>query len=179
MPKKGLAGEESVSSKETIMERVRKRAEEYYQVTRSCSKSPALAVMEEFGFGKIEIVTALTAYPGVALTGETCGAVLGAMAALSAYFGNDDVLDFDANQRCFAQTRSLLFMFEKALGTTKCYRIQEDVVFGRYYDLRDMEERQAFIGNGGFQKCALPPGIGAGIAARLIIEDRERSASGG
>ncbi len=179
IPKKIIVREELVPDKKEILERVQKRAEEYYQVTRSCSKSPALAVMEEFGFGDIKVITALTACPGVALTGQTCGAVLGGMAALSAYFGSDDILDFGANQRCFAQARSLLFLFEKALGTAKCYRIHEDVVFGRYYDLADMEKgRQGFIDNGGFEKCALPPGISARIAAQLIIEDKERSASG-
>ncbi len=178
IPEKIIVREELVAKRKEILERVRRRAEEYYQVTRSCSKSPALAVMEEFGFGDIKVVTALTAYPGVARTGETCGAVLGAIAALSAYFGSDDILDFGANGRCFSQARSLLFLFEKALGAVKCSRIHEDVIFGRYYDLADERGRQAFTENGGFEKCALPPGISAGIAAQLIIDDEERAASG-
>ena len=176
IPKKMIAREEMVANKKEILDRIQKRAEEYYQVTRSCAKSPALAVMETFGCGDIKVITALTAYPGVALTGETCGALLGGMAALSAYFGSDDILDFGANGRCFAQARNLLSLFEEALGTTKCHQIHEKVVFGRYYDLADMEKgRQAFMENGGFEKCALPSGLSASMAAQLIIEDMERS----
>ena len=169
---KTLNREEIVAHKQEILNRVQKRAEEYYQVSRSCAKSPALAVMEEFGCGDIKIVTALTAFPGVALTGETCGAALGAIAALCAYFGSDDILDFEANGHCFLQARKLISLFEKELGFTKCYDIHRNVVFGQFYDLADMEKgRPAFIEDGGLEKCALPPGVSARIAAQLIIED--------
>ena len=43
--------EDIAARKQEILDRVQKKAEAYYQVSRSCAKSPALAVMEEFGFG--------------------------------------------------------------------------------------------------------------------------------
>lgn len=165
-----------LSRKEEILERVQKRAEAYEQVSQSCAKSAALAVMEEFGYGDMSVVKALSAFPGIALTGETCGGITGAMAALSLYFGKDDLLDYNANARTYGKCRKLIQSFERALGTTKCREIHENVIFGRYYNTADIKEGYpSFVRDKGFEKCGLPPGIGAQIAARIIIEDMEKS----
>jgi len=176
IPKKVLTPDEIIAHKEEILERVQRRAEEYEQVSQSCAKSAALAVMEEFGLGNIEIITALSAFPGIALTGETCGAVSGGLIALSSYFGRDDLLDFAANARLYGKSRKFISLFGKEIGTTKCHDIHKDVVFGRYYDVSDAKEGYpAFVKDKGFEKCALPPGIGARLAAQIIIEDMEKA----
>ena len=175
IPKKKLDPNEIIAHKEQVLERVQKRAEEYEQVNQSCARSAALAVMEEFGLGNIQVITALSPLPGIALTGETCGAVVGSIVALALYFGRDDLLDFAANVRCYAQSRKLLSLFENEIGTTKCYDIHKDVIFGRYYNTADIKEGYpAFVKDKGFEKCALPPGISARLAAQFIIEDMER-----
>ncbi len=176
IPKKVLTPDEIIAHKEEILERVQRRAEEYEQVSQSCAKSAALAVMEEFGLGNIEIITALSAFPGIALTGETCGAVSGGLIALSSYFGRDDLLDFAANARLYGKSRKFISLFGKEIDTTKCHDIHKDVVFGRYYDVSDAKEGYpAFVKDKGFEKCALPPGIGARLAAQIIIEDMEKA----
>jgi hypothetical protein len=83
-------------------------------------KTAALAVMEEFGFGDIGMIKSLSSLPGVALTGETCGAVLGGLITLGTYFGSDDLLDYKSNALAYAQSRKFIFRFEKEVGTTKC-----------------------------------------------------------
>jgi C_GCAxxG_C_C family probable redox protein len=172
---KEMNPEELIAQKEEILERVQKRAEAYEQVNQSCAKSAALAVMEEFGYGDMKVITALSSFPGIALTGETCGGVTGAMAALCLYFGKDDLLDYNANARTYGKCRKLIQSFEQTLGTTKCREIHETVVFGQYHDVADMKEGYpAFLADNGFEKCGLPPGIGARIAAEIIIEDMER-----
>ena len=175
IPMKKLDPDEVIGQKKQILDRVQMRAEEYEQVSQSCAKSSALAVMEEFGFGDIKVITALSPFPGIALTGETCGAISGGMTALALYFGKDDLLAFTANARLYGKCRKLIQRFEKALGTTKCNEIHQNVIFGRYYDTADIiEGYPAFIGDKGFEKCGLPPGIGARIAANIIIEDLEK-----
>jgi C_GCAxxG_C_C family probable redox protein len=179
IPKRTISLEEMLAKKEEILDQIQSRAEQYEQVDQSCSKSPALAIMEAFGFGDVKIITALSALPGVALTGETCGAVLGGMVALSAYFGDDDVLDFSANARCYAHSRKFIHLFEEELGTTKCREIHKDVVFGQYYPVADPKEGYpSFLKDKGFEKCALPPGVSARIAARIILEDIDRKMRG-
>ena len=176
IPKKEIDPDEVINRKDEILERVQKRAEVYEQVSQSCAKSAALAVMEEFGYGDMSIVKALSAFPGIALTGETCGGITGAMTALSLYFGKDDLLDYNANARTYGKCRQLIQSFEQALGTTKCREIHENVIFGRYYNTADVKEGYpSFVRDKGFEKCGLPPGIGARIAARIIIEDMEKS----
>jgi C_GCAxxG_C_C family probable redox protein len=175
IPTKKLDPNEVIGKKEQILDRVQMRAEEYEQVSQSCAKSSALAVMEEFGFGDIKVITALSPFPGIALTGETCGAVSGGMTALALYFGKDDLLAFEANARLYGKCRKLIKRFEQALGTTKCREIHQNVIFGRYYETADIAEGYpGFLSDKGFEKCGLPPGIGARIAADIIIQDLEK-----
>ena len=175
IPKRVVDPEQVIAKRQEIVEHLQKRAEEYEQVTQSCAKSPALALMEEFGFGNMTIITALSAFPGVAITGETCGAVLGGLAAISSYFGSDDLLDYNANARCYAQCRKFISRFRSELGTTKCREIHEGIVFGQYYNVADPEKGYpAFLEDKGFEKCALAPGIGARLAAQIILEDIEK-----
>jgi C_GCAxxG_C_C family probable redox protein len=164
-----------VARKKEILDQVQKRAEEYEQVSQSCAKATALALMEAFGLGHIQVVTALSSFPGVALTGETCGAVSGGMAALSLYFGSDDLLDYQANARAYGKCRKFIQLFEQELGTTKCRDIHTQVIFGRYYETADSKEGYpAFVADKGFEKCGLPPGKAARIAARIILEQMEK-----
>ena len=175
IPKKTLNRDEIIATKQEILKRVQKRAEEYEQISQSCAKSPALAVMEEFGFGDIKIITVLSSFPGIALTGETCGAISGGLVALASYFGRNNLLDFVANARSYAQSRKLIYLFRKEIGTTKCWDIHRDVVFGRCYDLADSkQDYPAFVRDKGFEKCALLSGISARLAAQIIIEDIEK-----
>ena len=174
IPKKVIIRDEMIANKQEVLDRVQKRAEEYEQVNQNCAKSPALAVMEEFGFGDIRIITVLSSLPGVALTGETCGAVLGGLALLSTYFGGDNLLDYSANARSYAQSRKFLYLFENEMGTTKCRHIHEDLIFGKYYNVADPKEGYpAFVSDKGFEKCALPSGVSARICAEIIIQDME------
>jgi len=175
IPKKEINPDELINMKEEILERVQRRAEAYEQVSQSCAKSAALAVMEEFSLGDISVVKALSGFPGIALTGETCGGVTGAMVALSLYFGKDNLLDYDANARTYGKCRKLIQEFEHILGTTKCRELHENIIFGRYHNTADVEEGYpGFVRDKGFEKCGLPPGIGARIAAQIIIEDMEK-----
>jgi len=41
----------------------------------NCAKGAALAVMEEFGLGSVEMLKGLSAFPGFGVTGSVCGAV--------------------------------------------------------------------------------------------------------
>ena len=178
IPEKALTPERIISQKTKILDRVQARAEAYEQVSQSCAKSSALAVMEEFGLGHMDVIQALSPFPGIALTGETCGGVTGSMAALGLYFGRNDLLNYGANGRAYGQCRKFLERFESTLGTTKCREIHEKVVFGTFHDTADPEHGySAFVADKGFEKCGLPPGIGARIAAEIIIEDMKRRRS--
>jgi len=174
IPKKTLNRDEVVAGREQILDRVQRRAEEYNFVARNCARGTALAVMEEFGLGNLEIVRALSPFPGFGGTGWMCGGVTGGLIALGLYFGSDEVVDYEATGATIMAARSFMPRFEEEAGSLLCPNLQEDVVFGRYMDPAASEENmQAFALAKGFEKCGVLPGIGARIAADIIIQSLE------
>jgi C_GCAxxG_C_C family probable redox protein len=174
IPKKKLNPKEILANKQQILDRVQRRAEEYNFLGRNCAKSTALAVMEEFGLGNMEIVKALSPFPGFGGTGWMCGGVTGSLIALGLYFGSDDVQDYEAVGATIMAARKFMPCFEEKVGSVVCPKIHEDVVFGRYMDpAASPENMAAFAEAKGFEKCGLLPGIGARLAAEIIIESLE------
>ena len=174
IPKKTLNGDDIISHKQEILDRVQRRGEEYEYLSHSCSKGSALAVMEEFGLGNMDIIRSLSPFPGFGMTGWICGGVTGGLIALGLHFGSNDPLDYEATGRTMTAARTFITRFETEIGTILCPKIHEDVIFGTYMDPRGSQEKfQAFKNAKGYEKCALPPGIGARIAAEIIIEAME------
>ena len=171
IPKKTLDRGEILANKQQILDRVQQRAEEYNFLARNCARGTALAVMEEFGLGNMEIIKALSPFPGFGGTGWMCGGVTGGLIALGLYFGSEDVQDYDAVGATIMAARKFMPRFEEKVGAVVCPTIHEDVVFGRYMDpAASPENMQAFAEAQGFEKCGLLPGIGARLAAEIIIE---------
>ena len=169
--KKTLNRDEILANKQQILDRVQRRGEEYNFLACNCAKGTALALMEEFGLGNMEIVKALSPFPGFGGTGWMCGGVTGALIALGLYFGNEDMLDYDAVGATIMAAQKFMPRFEEEVGAVVCPKLQEDVIFGRYMDpAASPENMQAFAEAKGFEKCGLLPGTGARIAAEIIIE---------
>lgn len=174
IPRKQLDREDILAKKQQILDRVQRRAEEYNFIARNCARSTALAVMEEFGLGSMEVVKALSPFPGFGATGWMCGGVTGGLIALGLYFGSEDVLDHAAVGATMGAARQFMPRFEEQVGSVLCPRIHENVVFGRYMDpAASPANMEAFAQAQGFEKCALLPGIGARLAADLIIASME------
>jgi len=172
--KKTPEPQELLANKQQILDRVQRRAEEYNLLARNCARSTALAVMEEFGLGNMEIIKALSPFPGFGGTGWMCGGVTGGLIALGLYSGNDDVMDYESVGATIMAARKFMPRFEEEVGAVVCPKIQEDVVFGRYMDPAASEENmEAFASAKGFEKCGLLPGIGARLAAEIIIESMQ------
>jgi len=177
IPRKVLNREEILADKQEILDRVQRRAEEYNFITKNCAQGTALSLMEEFGLGNMEIIKALTPFPGIGGTGEICGGITGSLIALGLYFGSDDRLDLEATNKTIMTAQKFMAFFEDELGYLSCAEIQEHVVFGRNMDPGASEAHMAaFAQAKGFEKCGLPPGTGARLAAQFIIESMEQDA---
>jgi C_GCAxxG_C_C family probable redox protein len=175
IPRKELDRSEIMAHKQQILERVQRRGEEYNFFAGNCARGAALAVMEEFGLGSMEIIKALSPFPGFGGTGWMCGAVSGGLIALGLYGGSEDLQDFTAMRATIVAAKLFMARFEEEAGAVTCRKIQEDVVFGRYMDPgASPENMKAFEQAKGFEKCSLIPGIGARIAAEVIIENISR-----
>jgi len=174
IPKKELQRQEILRHKEEILNRVQRRAEEYCYLTRSCAKGSCLALLEEFGLGNMENIRALSSFPGIAMTGGICGPVSGGLTALGLYFSDKDPAEYE-NPSHYIAARKFIQRFEKTMGSLLCPDIQESLL-GRSYDpFAGLEEMDAFNTSGAREKCPAAPGMGARIAAEIIIESMERA----
>lgn len=174
IPSKTLSREEILADKQQILDRVQRRAEEYNTVVRDCPKSTALAAMEELGLGNMDVVKALSPFPGFGGMGWMCGGVTGGLVALGLYFGSDDLQDEEAVGATIMAARQFMPRFEETVGSVLCPKIHEDVVFGRYMDpAASPENMQAFVEAQAHEKCALLTGLGARLAVEIIIESLE------
>jgi C_GCAxxG_C_C family probable redox protein len=158
IPRKTLNREEIIANKQEILD-------------RNCARSTALAAMEEFGLGNMEIIKALSPFPGFGGTGWMCGGVTGGLIALGLFFGSEDLQNYDAVGRTIGAARQFMPRFEEQVGAVVCPKIHEDVVFGRYMDpAASPENMEAFALAKAFEKCGLLTGIGARLAAEIIID---------
>jgi len=170
IPKKTLRKDELLANKEEILDRVQLRAEEYNLYAHNCPQGTALALLEEFGVGNLEIIKALCPFPGVAGIGELCGGITGGLITMGLIFGSDDITDLAADGQAIDISQEFIAYFEDELGYITCAELQEKVVFGKNLDPgASPENMEAFAKAKGFEKCGLIPGIGARLAAEVII----------
>ncbi len=173
IPRKALCRDEMLADRQQILDRVQQRAESYNFIAKNCAQGTALALMEEFGLGNMEIIKALTPFPGIVFTGEICGGITGSLVAFGLYFGSDDRLDIEATGAVISRAQNFIALFEDKLGYRLCSEIHEHVIFGRNMDPgADQEHMAAFAQAKGFEKCGLATGIGARLAAGFIIDGR-------
>jgi hypothetical protein len=84
------------------------------------------------------------------------------------------MLDYERTRATIVAAREFMPRFEEEVGSVLCPKIQEEVIFGCYMDPAASEENmETFAKAKGFEKCSLLPGIGARLAAEIIIESME------
>ncbi len=171
IPKKKLDPKEILENKEKILDRIQLHAEQNNYMLKNCAQSTALALMEEFGLGNMEIIKALTPFPGIAGTGNVCGGVTGSLVAFGLYFGSDDRFDSEAVRSTIAKAQQFIVSFKEKIGYIYCADILEKITIGFKINPGESdEEMMTFVGEKGFEKCGLPPGIGSKLAAEFIID---------
>ena len=165
--------DEVILQKQEILDRVQQRGEEYCYLTRNCAKGSATALLEEFGLGNMEIIKALSPFPGLGMTGEICGPVSGGLMALGLYFSGGDTSEYH-DVRSYPAARKYLKRFKEAFGSLSCPDIQE-ILLGKYYDpMASPQNREDFDQARAREKCPVAPGLGARLAAEIIIESMEK-----
>src|SRR4030043_763573 len=171
IPRKTLNPKEMLANKAQILDRVQLRAEEYNFFFKNCAQGTALALMEEFGLGNMEIIKALTPFPGIGGTGEICGGITGSLIAFGLYFGPDDPPDFEKMNNTIMTSQKFMAFFEGGVGHMYCADIIETVILGHRINPGESEQAMmTFTGEKGFEKWGRPPGLGAGLAAEFIID---------
>lgn len=136
----------------------------------NCAQTSFAVLQEEFDLDGGAILKALTPFPGIALRGETCGAVTGCLMALGLVFGRDELDDWGGYIASLPPTRRFCRRFEEQHGSTACANILQEKL-GRNYDLADRAEALEYATSGGPQACEEVV-AGAVLIASALIEPR-------
>ena len=158
-------------SKEEIYDELDRKAIENLTLCGNCAQTTFLTLQEQFDLEDGAILKALTPFPGIALRGETCGAVTGSLMALGLIHGRDKehLNDWQAYIKSLPPARRFCRRFEEELGSTMCGDIVESE-FGRRFDLADPVEAMQWMNCGALDRCGAVIGKGVRIAADIILK---------
>ena len=154
-----------------ILNRLESKVKENLSLCGNCAQTTFLSLQDEFDLEGEAILKALTPFPGIALRGETCGAVTGSLMALGLIHGRskEDLNNWQAYLDPLPPSRKFCRRFEDEYGSTMCAEIVESQ-FGRRFDLADPVEAMQWMNCGALEKCGDVIGKGVRIAAEIILE---------
>ena len=137
-----------------------------------CSQTVLGALKEKFSEVSEDVFKAGSVLAGgVARQGESCGALIAALMAVSAVCGRERLEDMDAYQKAMEPAIRVCQKFKEEIGDTICAEIHK-LRYGRAYKLSLPEERQIFleIGCRNVNGCPVVCGTAARIAAETILD---------
>ena len=137
--------------------------------TQNCAQSAFFGLEQHFELEGGPMLKALAPFPGIALRGETCGAVTGAMLALGLVFGTDD--GSGDLSTTYAPARELCQRLEELKGSLQCADLLEQGI-GRSIDFTSPIEFRDYSASGGPAYCAGIVTAAVQIAAEIIERDR-------
>jgi C_GCAxxG_C_C family probable redox protein len=158
-------------SVQEIHSRLESRVEKILPMCGNCVQTTYLSLQEEFDLGGEQILKALTPFPGIALRGETCGAVIGGLMILGLVLGRgkDNLDNWQAYLDSLPPSRRFCRQFEDEFGSTMCGQIIE-AEFGRKFDLANPVEALQWFECGALDKCGRVIKKGVNLAAEIILE---------
>jgi C_GCAxxG_C_C family probable redox protein len=162
-----MSEDSNTDRQDPLMEKVRATLMQ----SGNCAQTSFVVLQEEFNLEGDQILRALTPFPGIALRGETCGAVIGCLMALGLKFGRDDLNDWKGYIGSLPSARRFCVRFEEENGSTACARVLE-AKLGRNYDLADREEALEYAASGGPDACSEVVTSAVRIASEAIRKKR-------
>jgi len=144
-----------------------KKAIENLNLSGNCAQSSFATLQDQFGLESEDILKALTPLPGLALRGEACGAVVGALMALGLVYGRDELSKQRSYLASVSSARKFCSEFEKEYGSTSCANILENEM-GKKYNLADSKESKNYLSAGGQAVCGKVVAQAVVIASKII-----------
>jgi C_GCAxxG_C_C family probable redox protein len=172
------ARSEKPASRKKILDIVAKAAYDNDRAYEGCTRSVLAALQfhlqlsrsDEAYEGALRASTGLAA--GIARSGETCGALVGAIMAIGLAAGTSHLADFDGYLRTMEAARNVFGKFQAHFGTVKCSEIQSRLL-GRRYDFWKAEDAEAWYKEGGLDACPGVCAVAARIGAEVILDLKE------
>ena len=161
------------SSKEELLDQIEKTAHDYEARYHGCSRSVMQSLADHLKLG--DTLTFKASAPlsgGVAMRGETCGALIAGVMALGIAWGKEAIEEEDWMEPVIAGYR-LCRRFEKELGSTSCREIQT-ARLGRAFNFADLNDYEEFQKAGGYVECPKVVAKAARLTAQMIMEGSEK-----
>ena len=155
-------------SRDEVLKKVTEKAHQILLQSGNCAQTSFFVLKEQFDLDDGKILRALTPFPGVALRGETCGAVIGSLMALGLVFGRDNIDDMPGYLRSLPPAQKFCRQFEKEHSSTMCGAILETKL-GKRYNLANPMESAMYLSSGGPEKCAEVVASAVRIAAEIMM----------
>jgi len=156
-------------SDQEVLPEISRRAQELLAMSGNCAQSSFAALAEHLELESGSTLKALTPFPGIALRGETCGAVVGSLLAIGMVLGRDRLDDQPGMRQSLAVARRFCRAFEAQFGGTSC-RVVLEQALGGDFDLASPEGFAAYIQAGGHQHCSEVVGHSVATTAEMIHE---------
>ncbi len=163
------------TSREELLNKIEQTAYDYEKEFHGCSRCVFKALQDHLDLGdgpSLKASTPLAA--GIAMRGETCGALIGGLLAVGIVTAKEDLKDSNALNNSLAAGFRLAKKVEKEFGTTNCTKIQTDRL-GRFYNLADPEQYKEFIEAGGYIECPKVVAKIARMTAEFILDYLEKN----
>jgi C_GCAxxG_C_C family probable redox protein len=159
-------------SHQEVYQRLESKVEETLPMCGNCAQTTFLSLQEEFDLEGEEVLKALTSFPGIALRGETCGAVTGGLMVLGLIYGRDknNLNNWQAYLDSLPPSRKFCHNFEEEFGSTMCGEIIE-TEFGRAFDLAEPVEAMQWVKCGALEKCGRVIAKGVHLVVEIILDD--------
>jgi len=156
-------------SKEEIFKQLDDLVDKYFPIFGTCSQTSFNALNETFNLKAKKVVKALASFPGIALRGETCGAVSGSLAAIALVY--EEAIMKDKENRGLSLEPSFTFCskFEIEFGSTRCRDVIEQVT-KKQYDISKPEDYEILAQEGVYTNCPRVVKKAVHIAAEIILE---------
>ena len=162
-------------SREELLNQVEETAHNYEKEFHGCSRCVLKSLQDHFDLGDVATFKASTPLAaGVAMRGETCGALLGGLLAVGMVTAKEEIEDEDALNNSMASGFRLARKFEKEFGTTTCVKIQTDRL-GKFFNFADPKQYDAFKEAGGYVECPKVVAKAARITAEFILDYQEKN----
>ncbi len=155
-------------NKEVIYKQLDELVDKYYTLYGTCSQSSFHALNEAFDLKAENIIRGLVSFPGIALRGETCGAVTGSLLAIGLVY-EDDQIDEDRKRLSRAPSFKFCSEFESEYGTTRCRDVIEQVT-GKKYTVKNHKDYESMYEEGVFSLCPVVIKKAVRIAADIILD---------
>jgi C_GCAxxG_C_C family probable redox protein len=164
-----MSKEIEVPTEADVQSSVINRAKELLLASGNCAQTSFAILNEDFDLEGEQILKALTPFPGIALRGETCGAVTGSLMALGLVYGRDDMNDWKGYIGSLPSARRFCRQFEEQNGSTVCAAILQEKL-GQTFDLADQVQALEYANAGGPDACSEVVASAITIASNGLVK---------